>query len=161
MLQSGKIEVTVSGMHSIYIPDEIAGQFLEKGFQRVQVIASFEGRSLRFHAALQKWKGRQVITFGQKNQKALGVFPNDYFEIQLTEDHSRYGVELPEELEAVLEGDPEALELFEGFTDGKKRSIIYMIARYATSQTRIDKSLLLCTNLKKGIRKTADLLKLH
>lgn len=146
-------------MHSIFLPGDVAEQFLAKGHQRVQVIASFEGNTLKFHAAIQQWQGRHVITFGKKNQKALGVFPNDYFQRHLLEDRSKYGVEIPEELGAVLEADPEASEIFEGFTGGKKRSVIYMIAGYATSQTRIDKSLILCANLKMGIRKTTDLLK--
>ncbi|QBA64481.1 YdeI/OmpD-associated family protein [Muriicola soli] len=79
--------------------------------------------------------------------------------IQLSENLTPYGVEMPEELQAVLQSDEDANAIFEGFTDGKKRSIIYMILRFKNSQTRIDKSILLCENLKKGINKPADLLK--
>jgi len=66
---------------------------------------------------------------------------------------------MPEELEAVLESDPGAKMIFDAFTAGKKRSIIYMIGRYKSSQTRIDKSLILCENLKIGLRETRILLK--
>ena len=96
---------------------------------------------------------------GKKNQKALGVFPNDYFTLQFFEDTTKYGVELPEELEAVLISDYDAFQIFESFTEGKKRGIIYSISRYKTSQTRIDKSLLLCENLKRGIRDNSALLR--
>ncbi|MEO1012933.1 MAG: YdeI/OmpD-associated family protein [Bacteroidota bacterium] len=72
---------------------------------------------------------------------------------------SKYGVDVPEEFEAVLLSDHEAEKIFESLTAGKKRGIIYTIARYKNSQTRIDKSILLCENLKRGIRDQRDLLK--
>ena len=99
------------------------------------------------------------MMFGKRYQKELGVFPNDYFQLQFFEDTSKYGVEMPEELDAVFLSDYDAFTIFESFTPGKKRGIIYMIARYKNSQTRIDKSLLLCENLKKGIRDPRMLLK--
>jgi uncharacterized protein YdeI (YjbR/CyaY-like superfamily) len=88
--------------------------------------------------------------FGKRLQKELGVFQNDYFEMQLFEDNSKYGVDVPEELEAVFKSDVEAFEVFETLTAGKKRSIIYAISRYKNIQTRIDKALIMCQNLKRG-----------
>ena len=141
------------------IPEEHALPFLAKGHKRVMAIAEFEGKKLRFHAALQKYRERFVITFGKRYQKELGIFANDYFQLQFFEDTSKYGVDIPEELEAVLETDPEALKILESFSEGKIRSIVYMISRFKNSQTRIDKSLILCNNLKLGIQDPRDLLK--
>ena len=62
----------------------------------------------------------------------------------------KYGVEMPEELDAVFKTDHEAFTIFEGFTAGKKRSIIYTIIRIKNSQSRIDKALIMCDNLKRG-----------
>jgi len=73
--------------------------------------------------------------------------------LQFFEDTTKYGVEMPEELNAVLLSDYEAFEIFESLTAGKKRGIIYAIARYKNSQTKIDKALLMCENLKKGVRR--------
>lgn len=158
-MQSPVFEVSLQGSHSIVIPDEHALLFLDKGHQRIRVSAEFEGKSITFHAALQKYNERYVITFGKRYQKQLGVFPNDYFQLQFFEDTSKYGVEIPEELEAVLMEDQEARNIFHSFTDGKIRSIIYMISRYKNSQTKIDKSLILAENLKRGIRDQRELLK--
>jgi len=99
------------------------------------------------------------MIFGKKHQKALGIFPNDFFKLQFFEDTSKYGVEMPEELEAVLQSDFAANNIIESFTNGKKRGIIYMVLGYRKSQTRTDKSFLICENLKRGIRKFPDLLK--
>ena len=70
-----------------------------------------------------------------------------------------YGVEVPEEFEAVLFSDPDAHDIFETLTPGRKRGLIYAIARYRNSQTRIDKTLLLCDRLKRGVRDPRELLK--
>jgi hypothetical protein len=159
MLKSPEFEVTITGVHAIRLPDEVVKPFLDKQQKRVLAVVRFGDTSLRFYAALLKWQGAYHLTFAKSKQKELGVFPNDYFWMQLFEDKSRYGAEMPEELEAVLQSDPEANHIFREFTAGKKRSIIYMIARYVNSQTRIDKSLLLCKNLKNGLRNTRELLK--
>jgi hypothetical protein len=161
MLKSPEFEVTITGVHAIRLPDEVVKPFLDKQQKRVLAVARFGDTSLRFYAALLKWEGSCHLTFGKSKQKELGVFPKDYFRLQLFEDKSRYGAEMPEELEAVLQSDTEANNIFQVLTAGKKRSIIYMIARYANSQTRIDKSLILCENLKTGLRNTKELLKSH
>ncbi len=151
-MKSKVFEVTISGMHSIQIPEKIARPFVDTNQKRVKVVASFEDRQLELHAALQKRKGSFFIMFSKGNQKAIGVFPNDYFQLQLFKDTTKYGVKMSEELEAVLMSDYDAFKEFETLTDGKKRGIIYMISRYKNSQTRIDKSIVLCENLKRGIK---------
>ncbi len=159
MITSEEFEVQVSGMHAVYINNKHAEPFRKKGFERIRVEARHEGKSVSFHAALQQRDGMYVITFSKAKQKELGVYTNDVFYMKLFEDTTRFGVEIPEELEAVLNSDPEAMQIFETLTDGRKRSLIYAIRRYKNSQTRIDKSLLLCENLKMGLRDPAALLK--
>lgn len=158
-MKSEVFEVSIKGSHALQIPEEHARPFLEKGHSRVKVKAVFEDKILEFHAALQTYNGQLVMTFGKRYQKELGVFPNDYYQLQLIEDDSKYGVEVPEELQAVLDSDPEALDILESFSDGKIRSLIYSISRYRNSQTKIEKSLLLAENLKRGIRDPRDLFK--
>lgn len=160
MLQSEPFEITVTGsFYSLILPMGVIQPFLDKNIRRVKAIASYEGKKLHFHAAIQKRNGNYYMMFGKRYQKELGIFPNDYFQLQFFEDDSKYGVEMPEEFDAVLQSDAEAFAIFDSFTDGKKRGLIYGIARYKNSQTRIDKSILLCENLKRGIRHNPDLFK--
>ena len=156
-MESPVFEVRLGQTHSLELPGEIVKPFLDKGHQRVEVLATFEGASIGFHGAIQKRGGGYYLMFGKQNQKKLGVFPNDYLQLQFFEDTSKYGVEIPEEFEAVLQSDPEAMALFESLTMGKKRGLIYTILRYKNSQTRIDKALILCQNLKRGIRDPREL----
>ncbi|MFK7812118.1 MAG: YdeI/OmpD-associated family protein [Maribacter sp.] len=159
-LKSKPFEITITGSYySLLLPMDIIQPFLDKNLKRVKVKATFEGKRLEFHGGLQKRNGNYYMMFGKRYQKELGVFPNDYFQLQFFEDDSKYGVEMPEELDAVLKSDYEAFQIFDSFTDGKKRGVIYAILRYKNSQTRIDKSILICENLKRGIRYNPDLLK--
>lgn len=45
------------------------------------------------------------MMFGKRYQKELGVFPNYYFKLQFFKGTSKYGLDMPEELEAVLLSD--------------------------------------------------------
>ncbi|QLG43996.1 YdeI/OmpD-associated family protein [Costertonia aggregata] len=159
-MKSPAFEISITGSYySLLLPEKIVKPFLEKKLKRVKAKASFQGKELEFHAAIQKRNGQHYMMFGKRYQKELGIFPNDYFKLQFFEDTSKYGVEMPEELDAVLLSDYDAHEIFESFTDGKKRGLIYAISRYKNSQTRIDKSLILCENLKRGLRDNRILLK--
>ena len=159
-MKSKPFEIAIAGNnHSLMLPYEILKPFLKRNIKRVKVKASFEGKEFHFHGAFQKRGEDYYMTFGKRYQKALGIFPNDYFQLQFFEDDSKYGVAMPEELDAVFSSDHKAFKIFESFTAGKKRGLIYGIARYKNEQTRIDKSLLLCENLKRGIRDNRILLK--
>ena len=159
-MQTEPFEISVTGSYySLLLPEDMILPFLEKNIKRVKARATFEDKVLDFHAAIQKRNGLHYMMFGKRYQKELGIFPNDYFQLQLFEDDSKYGVEMPEELDAVLLSDYDAFQIFEALTPGKQRGIIYMIIRYKNSQTRIDKSILLCENLKRGVRNPMELLK--
>lgn len=158
-MKSKIFEIAITGKYySLLLPEEIVLPFIEKKLKRVKVKATFKGKELVFHAAIQKRNGDYYMMFGKRYQKELCVFPNDYFQMQFFKDTSKYGVEMPEELDAVLLSDYDAFLIFESLNDGLKRGLIYTIIRYKNVQTRIDKSLILCENLKRGIRDRAKLL---
>lgn len=159
-LKSKPFEITITGSYySLLLPENIVLPFLKRNQKRVKVKATFEEKELIFHGAIQKRNGKHYMMFGKRYQKALGIFPNDYFKLQFFEDDSKYGVEVPEEFDAVLLSDYDAYQIFETLTPGKQRGLIYAVARYKNSQTRIDKSILICENLKRGIRNPMELLK--
>ncbi len=158
-MKSSIFETSLTSNHSFIIPDKTAHLFIDKKHKRVLVKITYKSKSVTYHAALQKLKGSYYVTFNTSNQKELGIFPSDYFSVQLLKDTSKYGVEMPEEFEAVLQSDLEASEIFESLTDGKKRSLIYFILRIKKTQTRIDKALIITENLKMGIRDQRALIK--
>lgn len=152
-------EVTISGTHGVVIPDAMAQPFVNPDNKRVQLTARYKDKTVVFHGALHKYDGNYMISFGKRYQQQIGVDYNDYFELRIEEDNSKYGVEVPEEFSAVMESDPEASEIFESFTDGKKRSLIYYVLKIKNSQTRIDKTLIISENIKMGIKDPKELIK--
>lgn len=151
-MKSKKFTVGLLDQFHISIPEKIFKPFAEAKQNRVKIVATFKNKTIHFYAAIKKDKntGDYKMMFGKRLQKELNIFQNDYFEMQLFEDTSKYGVDVPEELDAVFLSDYEAFKIFENLTPGKKRSIIYAISRYKNSQTKIDKSLIMCENLKRG-----------
>ncbi len=152
MLKSQPFEVALANKQRVIIPHTVLQPFIDRNQKRVKVVARFNNRHIEFYAALIKSKTNiYSIYFSNGKQKELGIYMNDYFTLQFFEDQSKYGVELSEELEAVLLSDHEGYLIFEGLTPGKQRSIIYTIQRYKTAQSRVDKALLIIENLKRGI----------
>ncbi|MGB3607599.1 MAG: YdeI/OmpD-associated family protein [Psychroserpens sp.] len=153
MQKSKVFTIGLLDKYHLYIPAEIVEQFPEEKRGRFKIKCMHQSQSIVIYAALRKDKNRgdYRMMFSNANQKTLGLFLNDYFELQLIEDTSKYGVDMPEELEEVFKFDPEAKVIFESQTAGKKRSIIYVIKRTKSIQSRVDKALLLCNNLKRGI----------
>jgi len=93
LLVSERFEVSLEGTHGINLPEAIVVPFVKTGHKRVQFKAFFEDKIISFHGALHKYLGSYVISFGKRYQKELGVYPSDYFELQLIEDTTKYGVE--------------------------------------------------------------------
>ncbi|BAO76775.1 YdeI/OmpD-associated family protein [Winogradskyella sp. PG-2] len=152
MLKSLPFEVTLADKQSVILPEKPIRAFIDQNHKRVKVTATFENQHIEFYAALKKEKtGLFQIYFSKNKQKELGIFMNDYFTLQVFEDTSKYGVDMSEELEAVLMSDYEACTIFESLTPGRKRSIIYTISRYKSAQMRVNKALLITENLKRGI----------
>ena len=68
--------------------------------------------------------------------------------VSIMPDTSKYGMKMPEELDALLEQDEEGAQLFEDLTPGQKRYIIHYVSQVKSSQKKIDRAILLINNLK-------------
>ena len=156
---SPRFEVYITGTHGVPIPEKYGLPFEQAGHKRIQIKRFFCGNEITVYGALKRYQGSFVISFGKRYQKELGVTLKDHFEMQLSEDDTEFGVAVPEELSAVLESDPEAQEIFNSFTDGKKRSLVFYVLRFKNSQTRIDKSLIIADNIRMGITDPRELTK--
>ena len=151
ILKSSIFKITHIDIYNIFIPKEIYTPFADKNMSRVKVKILFNGKILDFYAAVKRDKssGNFKMMFSKQKQKELNLSLGDEFEMQLFEDTSKYGVDVPEELEEVFLTDYEAFKIFETLTKGKQRSIIYGLKRFKTSQQKIDKALIMCENLKR------------
>lgn len=105
-----------------------------------------------------QWEGGTVslgnnkayITISKDRMKKLGVSKGDTVEFSLTKNNSKYGFEVPQEFEALLEQDPVGKSRFESLTMGAQRAVIYIVKQLKSSDKRIEKSIFLIENLKKA-----------
>ena len=150
-LQTAPFTLNLVDTYNIYIPYDIYEPFANQKMSRVQVEINHKETKINFYAAVKRDKnsGDFKMMFSKQKQKELNLTLGDSFTIQLFEDTSKYGVDVPEELEEVFLTDFEAYQIFETLTKGKQRSIIYGVKRFKTSQLKIDKALILCENLRR------------
>ncbi|WP_297333213.1 YdeI/OmpD-associated family protein [Flavobacterium sp.] len=73
--------------------------------------------------------GNYFIIISGKHMKTLNREPGNIVQYTIETDPDPLGVEIPEVLEALLAQDDEAKKRFDAFTPGKKRTLIYSIAR--------------------------------
>ena len=151
-----KLDKFDSGMHYVFIEENIVKPFLEKGAKRA--ICTIE--NVDFHCAfMPKKEGSFFINIGSKICKQLNLKMGDEVNPTFREDTSEYQFDMPEEFTEVLYQDPDAFVLFEGLTDGNKRGLIYLVTMVKSSEKRIERALKIAEKLKMGITKPQLMMK--
>lgn len=69
--------------------------------------------------------------------------------VVLEKDHSEFGMEMPEELEVLLDQDEVGKSLFMSLTPGKQRNLIYIVSKVKNTNSRLNKALAIVHHLKK------------
>ena len=120
----------------------------------------FEGKSKRvlcsikasepFACALMPWGDFFYIMVNKLRRAELGLEVGDKVDVVLEKDESKYGMPMPEELQEVMNQDPEGNKLFDGLTAGKQRSMMYYISKIKEIDKRIYTSLVFIEHLKKN-----------
>lgn len=114
-----------------------------------------------FHAGMVALGGGAAyITVNKKRMKRFGVKKSDEVTVSIELDHSKYGMEMPEELEALLEQDQEGERRFEMLAPSKQRYIIHYVSQVKSSQKKIDRAIKLINNLKSMPENEFDMRKL-
>ena len=132
-------------LHHITVPAEIV---VEVGGIGTRVMCSINGNKA-FHAGMVALGGGAAyITVNKVRMKKYAVEKGDIIGATIELDNSKYGVEVPEELEALLEQDDEGARRFEMLSPGKQRYIIHYVSQVKSSQKKIDRAIMLINNLK-------------
>ncbi|SMO61015.1 YdeI/OmpD-associated family protein [Gracilimonas mengyeensis] len=133
-------------LHHVTVPADIVDKV---GGIGTRLMCSVNGHKAFHGGMVALGGGAAYITINKKRMKAFGIDKGDEVEVTITLDHSKYGMEVPEELEALLEQDDEGERRFEMLTPGRQRYIIHYVSQVKSSQKRIDRAILLINNLKK------------
>lgn len=135
------------GLHYAVVPDEIAKQF--KGKHPIRMRAEINKESTQC-ALVKRNDGSYIIYLNITIRKKLKINLNDTIFVSLKKDDSEFGLDLPEELEVLLEQDPEGKEKFLELNPGTQRNIIYYISLGKLEETRIQRSVMMIDRAKNG-----------
>ncbi len=133
------------GYSHITVPAEVVEAV---GGFNTRLLCSLNGHKKMHSGLMGKGDGRGMIIVNKKRQKEWCLNFGEEITATIELDHSKYGVEMPEELEALLEQDTEGCLLFETLTPGQQRYIIGYVDGVKSIQKRIDRAILLINNLK-------------
>ena len=137
-----------SSWHFLEITHETVDKFAFEGNTR-RVLCSINGAEA-FPCALMPWGDVYFIMVNKQRRTELGLTVGDTVNVVLEKDESKYGMPMPEELQEVLNQDPEGDRLFHTLTAGKQRSMMYYIGKVKDVDKRIHTALVFIEHLKKN-----------
>jgi hypothetical protein len=156
-----KIEIHHSIFGSHYIP--VSKKVIEKlgGYKKKRLLCKI-GMNENFPCAiLPSGDGTGFIILSKEKFKKLKLNFEDDFQVELINDHSEYGMPMPEELQEILNQDPQGKDRFNALLPGKQRNIIYYVSKIKSSNLRVEKAWLFISNLKQlpiGKERVPDIL---
>ena len=96
------------------------------------------------------WGDVYFIMVNKQRRTELGLTVGDTVNVVLEKDESKYGMPMPEELQEVLNQDPEGDKAFHMLSAGKRRSMMYYIGKLKDIDKRIHTALVFIEHLKKN-----------
>jgi hypothetical protein len=139
-----KFDGNLWGLH-VKVPDVKSDQLMSTGNKRWMALLN---KKATIRCALMPSKTGYFININQQLAKKLAIQVGDPVHFEMTPDTSEYGMEMPEELQVTFDQEPEAFDLFDKLTPGKKRNLIYIVSKVKNSNSRIKKSLAIVAHLK-------------
>ena len=127
------------------IPDEIAKELIIDDNKRV--ICTVNGE-FSWPAAIMKSEHYWFILVNKSTMNKLSLQEGASVEVTLEKDNSTYGFEMPEEFQTLIDQDDEVNQYFHQLTKGKQRSLIYIITKVKSPDSRLRKALAIGYHLK-------------
>ena len=135
------------GGHIIVAP-EIADALLKA--KQSRVVCTINNEFTMQCALISKGDGQYYVMFTKANAKKIGVREGDMLHMQIAPDTSQYGIEMPEELAALLEMDDDFDALFHALTAGKQRTLIHAVSGVKNTDGRLNRALIISDYIKGG-----------
>ena len=137
-----------AGWHYIAVPLKIGEKFPKnRGSRRVICTINLVES---FPAALVLYDGEFTIVVNKERRNRLGILAGDKVTVEIAADESEYGMPMPEELQEVLNQDPDGLTAFQQLTPGKQRSMMYYIGKIKDIDKRIHAALIFIDHIKRN-----------
>lgn len=131
--------------HHIIVPDEIYQPFAKTDRRVICKLNDLK----EFHCALMpKGDGQYFININKELRKQLALNIGEEVRVELQKDESEYGMPMPEEMQELLNLDDAGNAYFHQLTRGKQRSLLHIVGKPKTSDTRLKKAVVIIDYLK-------------
>lgn len=132
-----KLAPNKGSYYFLKIPAEVVEQFEKK--RSTRLLCTLES-SMSYSCGLNHYgDGNYFIILAGRYVKKLKKEIGDSISFEICEHPNPLGVEVPEVLEVLLEQDPDAKEIYDTLTDGRKRTLIFSISRIKNIDLQIQK----------------------
>jgi Domain of unknown function (DUF1905)/Bacteriocin-protection, YdeI or OmpD-Associated len=133
----------------LVVPSEIVSAFSAEKTKRVVATIRVESETHEYQCGLiPRGKGKVVIMVNKEIRAKLRIDAGSRVQVRLRKDESEYGLEMPEELAELMRQDEEGNRLFHALTEGKQRSLLYVVSSVKNSERRIERSITVIEHLK-------------
>lgn len=137
----------IGGGHFVQVPKYVSDFFGAKG--RTRVLGIMNGVAID-RALIPNGDGGHEIIIGTDVRKKSKVKVGMKITFEIYRNPEPDAVEIPEELEAALELEPDAFQKFKNFTPGMKRNMVYWVNSGKQTETRIKRSLEILRRIMSG-----------
>jgi hypothetical protein len=132
-----KLAPNKGSYYFLKIPAEVVNQFEKK--RATRLLCTLENQ-VSYSCGLNHYgDGNFYVILAGRYVKQLKKQTGDDIEFEICEHPNPLGVEVPEVLEVFLSQDPDAADIYDTFTDGKKRTLIFSISRIKNIDLQIQK----------------------
>lgn len=118
-----------------WVPDEVVESF-NKG-KRVPVVVTINGYSYR--NTITTYDGKSAVGVSIENREKANLKVGDEVEIEVVYDDNPREVEVPEDMQAELNKEPKAKEMFEKMAYSHKKEYVRWITDAKKIETRMDR----------------------
>jgi Bacteriocin-protection, YdeI or OmpD-Associated len=149
------------GQHVVDVAAEAVAHVHALGSKRVIAVLVAPGGQVTLHGSLHPLAdGRCFIQVGSKAVKQLKAEAGDLLSVRIRNDDTLYQCEFPEAMEAVLEMDPLAKEVFDRLRPGTVRSFLFWVLDVKSTDKQIERALMVADALKAGVTSPQEMIKL-
>jgi hypothetical protein len=143
-----KFENTNLWHFHIHVPRKTAEKFIDGNDRRIVCTLN---KTETFQAALMpSGKGDFFILVNKKLRDRLKLRDADEVFVELEKDTSEFGLPMPEEFAELMDQDYAGKEHFMALTDGKKRTLLYIIGKPKSPDLRIRNGIAVLEHLKRN-----------
>ncbi len=118
-------------------PFSVEEVFGTKGQVKVRGTYTYQGRSVEFRSSLMPvGDGKHYIVVNRQQREAIGAAPGDTIHVTMARDTEERRVDVPQELQALLDAQPEAGALWEKLSYSHQKEYVDWINEAKTQTTR-------------------------